>query len=224
MIRALIFDFDGLILETEGPEFDSWQWLFREQGTEFPLSFWPSVVGMGVGDAPSILGYLEELLGHPVDREALKEKREQYEAESLLALPIMPGVEAYLEDAKRLGLKLGLASSSDHAWVDGHLARLGLIDYFEVIRCSDDVPITKPDPALYLAALEGLGVRAEETVAFEDSPNGVAAAKGAGLYCVAVPTSITRSLNLDQADRVLDSLASLPLERLLAEMDGHHSR
>ena len=99
----------------------------------------------------------------------------------------MPGVLDYLRDAHRLGLKVGLASSSSCAWVEGHLVRLGLREYFDCVRARDDVSITKPDPALFLSAVETLGVQPCEAIAFEDSRNGLIAARRAGLHCVAVP-------------------------------------
>jgi beta-phosphoglucomutase-like phosphatase (HAD superfamily) len=100
--------------------------------------------------------------------------------------------------------------------VTGHLARLGLTAHFEHIRCQEDVARTKPDPALYLETLRALDVRADQAIALEDSLNGVLAAKGAGLFCVAVPNALIRHLDFCPADLRLDSLADLPLEDLLA--------
>jgi beta-phosphoglucomutase-like phosphatase (HAD superfamily) len=101
-----------------------------------------------------------------------------------------------------------------------HLERLGLIEYFQVIRASDDVKKTKPDPELYLSACAGLGVPASQAIALEDSPNGVAAAKNAGMYCVAIPNVLTRRLPLEQADLRLDSLEEMRLESLLAKAEA----
>jgi putative hydrolase of the HAD superfamily len=116
-------------------------------------------------------------------------------------------------------LKIGLASSSDHGWVDGFLVKLGLMDWFEAVRCSDDVDgRSKPDPAVYLSAINGLGVAANRAMALEDSPNGLAAAKAAGLYCAAVPNPMTRLLNFDQADLRLESLAQMPLAQIIDEV------
>jgi len=111
-----------------------------------------------------------------------------------------------------------VASSSSRAWFSGHLTRLELSQHFVCIACRDDVPRTKPDPALYLAALAALGVRPEEAIALEDSPNGVLAAKRAGLFCVAVPNLLTRQLPLDHADLQIPSLAAFPLPELLREV------
>ena len=125
-------------------------------------------------------------------------------------------VHDYLAEAGRLGLHLAVASSSSRAWVHGHLTRLALHQHFFCIKCRDDVSHPKPDPALYQAALEALGVEPQEAIALEDSPNGILAAKRAGLFCVAVPNPLTSQLSLAQADLQVASLADLPLTRLLA--------
>jgi HAD superfamily hydrolase (TIGR01509 family) len=135
----------------------------------------------------------------------------------------LPGVVEYLREARGLGLKIGLASSSDRAWVHGHLGRLGLLHHFDTTTCVEDTGAHKPDPSPYLAVLETLSVAPSEAVAFEDSPHGIAAAKAAGMLCVAVPNSITRQLRLEQADYRLDSLALLPLSQLLSRLDGRRS-
>lgn len=217
MIRALIFDFDGLVLDTEVPDFLSWQEIFEDYGGCLPLSAWATCIGTSE-DAFDPLDFLEAQLGQPVDREAIRSKREQRAIELAKKQPILPGVKNYITDAKRLGLKLGLASTSSRDWVTKHLSRLELREQFDCIRCADDVRHVKPDPELYHAVLDALGVRADEAIALEDSPNGILAAKRAGIFCVAVPNSLTRYLSLDQADLRLTSLADLPLEKLLWEI------
>jgi len=128
---------------------------------------------------------------------------------------VLPGIVEYLEDADRLGLRVGIASSSSRNWVLGHLERLGLSDRWECIRCWGDVERAKPWPDLYLAVLDHLGVPPSEALAFEDSPNGIAAAKAAGMICVAVPNPLTDALDLSKADVRLGSLAEMPLPELL---------
>jgi HAD superfamily hydrolase (TIGR01509 family) len=214
MINALIFDFDGTILETEGPIFQSWQELYQSYGCQLSLEGWSA----NIGTAEEVFDPFEELekcLGCSLDRQRIEPARRQREIDLILTQPALPGVVDYIQEAKRRDLKLGLASSSSCAWVIGHLARLGLLEFFDVINAGDDVPLTKPDPALYLLTLEGLGVHGEQAVAFEDSPNGVLAAKRAGMYCVAVPNALTRLLPIDHADLRLESLADMPLEELL---------
>lgn len=224
MIQALIFDFDGLILDTETPLFQSWQELFSQYNCQLSLATWSETIGTAeVIYDPFV--ELEKQLGSPLDREALATKRLAREIALINAQPIMPGVKEYLLQANALGLKIGLASSSSRQWVTSHLERLGLIGYFNCIRASDDVAVTKPDPALYRAVLAQLKLAPQEALALEDSPNGVLAAKQAGLFCVAIPNPLTSHLSLSHADLILPSLVGYSLETLLQEVnkrrDGH---
>jgi HAD superfamily hydrolase (TIGR01509 family) len=212
--RGLVFDFDGLILDTERPEYQSWLEIYGEHACELPLSVWAACIGTAM-DVFNPYDHLESLLGKPIDREAVRAKHKARCAELLEGQLVLPGVQQYILDAKLMGVKLGVASSSSRWWVAGHLERLGLIEHFDCIRTRDDVPHSKPEPDLFLAAVECLGLHPEEAIAIEDSPNGVTAAKRAGLFCVAVPNLITRELPLEHADLVLTSLAELPLEQLL---------
>ena len=213
MIKALIFDFDGLILDTEVPEYQSWQETYQAYGCSLSLSKWTE--GIGSYDALGPYDDLEQQLGQPVDRAAIRAKQRTRFNELMADQSILPGVERYIIKARELGLKLGLASSSSRSWVTGYLAQLGLEAYFDSITCCDDVERTKPDPALYLATLQALKVKAHEAIALEDSPNGVLAAKRAGIFCVAVPNALTQRLSLDLADLQIPSLAELSLEKLL---------
>ncbi len=220
MIRGLIFDFDGLILDTELPEFDAWQSVYADHGGALSLDAWAICIGTAP-DAFDPIADLEKQIGRSLDRAALRRQHKARSLSMIHAQPILPGVIDVLTDAKARGLKLGVASTSKRAWVAGHLDRLGLIGYFDCIRCGDDVENVKPAPDLYLAALDCLNLAPDEAIAFEDSPNGVLAATRAGLYCVAVPNPVTRRLSLDHAHRQIASLADLSLGRLLAELDNH---
>lgn len=218
-MRGLIFDFDGLILDTEMSDYVSWQEVYQEHGVELPLEKWASIVGgKGASDFDPY-DYLEELINRKVDREAIWIKRRKDHLEHLETLPILPGVEETLADAKKMGLKLGVASSSPENWVIGHLTRLGLVKKFDVICTADDVENTKPDPALFLLAAKKLEVSPDEVIVFEDSPNGALGAKRAGMFAVAVPNPLTSQLDLSHADLILDSLGDISLEELIARVE-----
>ena len=214
MIRALVFDFDGLILDSESPTFASWAEVFRSQGAELRLEIWSRYIGLVHGSFDP-QEHLERALGHPVDMEPLRAEKRRRFREMLLAQPVMPGVMDYLDGARRLGLATAVASSAPGEYVRGELRRLGLFDRFAAVKCGEDAPRCKPAPDLYLAAVAALGVAANEAVALEDSPNGVAAAKAAGLFCLAVPNAVTGHLDLGRADWTTPSLAELPLEELI---------
>jgi HAD superfamily hydrolase (TIGR01509 family) len=218
LIRALIFDFDGLILDTEEPIYRSWVEVYEAHGQALPFDSWVKTVGSS-NQAFHPQHHLEERLGRPLSQEVI-EGRIERRAELVLAQPLLPGVVELIESAREIGLKLGVASSSSRDWVDGHLRRLGIRERFDCVRCRDDVEHVKPEPDLYLAVISCLGVRADEAVAIEDSPNGIASAKRAGLRCVAVPNPITAGLDLTQADLQLGSLAEVSLPELLIAVFG----
>jgi HAD superfamily hydrolase (TIGR01509 family) len=214
-IKALLFDFDGLILETEVPAFQAWDEIFRAHGVELSRERWRDYIGRE-GGWFDVYAHLEELTGRPVDREALKARRTARRDELLSTQELQRGVAELFAQARARGLKVGVASSSTREWVCGHLERLAFQNDWDAIVCRADVAKAKPAPDLYLRAVELLGVAPDEAVALEDSPNGIAAAKAAGLWCVAVPNPLTRDLDLSRADARLASLADLPLDQLLA--------
>jgi len=220
VIRGLIFDFDGLILDTESTVYQSWLELFQEFGQVLPFDEWGQIIGISVNEHFDPLERLEKALGYPLkDRENVRAHRLERELALIDQQPILPGVVDYLEDARRLGLKLAIASSSELDWVGGHLQRLGLIGYFEAVHTSDDVQRAKPHPELYNLALKSLALKSDEAIVLEDSPNGVTAAQAAGIFSVAVPNPLTAQLDLDHADLRLTSLAEIPLEMLIKKVE-----
>jgi HAD superfamily hydrolase (TIGR01509 family) len=216
LIRAVVFDFDGLILDTEEPVYRSWLEVYEAHGQELPFERWVQIVGSSTtGFHPQ--HHLEERLGRPLPNEVL-DRRIGRRTELVLAKKLLPGVVERIDEAHALGLKVGVASSSSTEWVRGHLARLGILERFDCMRCRDDVASVKPEPDLYLSVLDCLGVPASGAIAIEDSPNGVVAAKRAGMRCVAIPNSITARLDLSAADVLLASLADVTLPELLSTL------
>jgi HAD superfamily hydrolase (TIGR01509 family) len=161
------------------------------------------------------LSHLETLLGRDLTTLDLSARAMERNLARILLLQPLPGVAGTLRAARRLGLKLAVASSSRHSWVDSHLTRLGLTHFFQVVRCADDVSCTKPAPDLYLSALAALGVNADEAIAFEDSPNGVLAARRAGLFVVAIPNPVTAQLKFEGESLRVESMEELDLDGLL---------
>lgn len=215
MIRALVFDFDGLILETETPAYQAWVEVYREFGHELPRELWLEYIGREGGwfDA---LEYLERLIGPRDDRDAIEKRRDARKTELVMAVAETAGLRALLADAQARELRLAVCSSSTPKWVLGHLGRLDLLAFFDHIQCRDRPELrAKPAPDLYLAACAGLGVRPDEAIAFEDSRNGMLAAQAAGMRCVVVPNELTIAMDLDGADHRFESLSAISLQELL---------
>ncbi|MBI3152162.1 MAG: HAD family phosphatase [Chloroflexi bacterium] len=218
-VKALLFDFDGLILDTETPEVLVWQSIYREHGFDLPVDEWEKTIG-GYGistfDAAEHLSLLSQ------GRLDSASMRTRYRRESDLlihASPIMPGVVNMIEQARGQGISSAIGSSSPHSWVDAHARRLGIFHYFKHIICQDDVPPgrTKPNPDIYLKALDMLKVQNTEAVVFEDSLNGVEAARRAGIFVVAVPNPLTAKMGVS-GDLTVSSLVDLSLQDLQAKI------
>jgi HAD superfamily hydrolase (TIGR01509 family) len=221
-VAALVFDFDGLILDTETCTYETVAEIFAEHGAVLDPAWWQSIIG--TADRPHWTEVLAERLGRPVDRAALMARREERRLAILHALPVCDGVAELLDAAAAARVPCAVASSSAAEWVEGHLERLGLRGRFAHVVTSDDVggeiARTKPAPDLFRIAAERLGVPPGRCVALEDSPNGVAAARAAGMAVVAVPGPMTAGADLTAADLVVASLADVTLDRLAALADG----
>jgi len=220
-IKALVFDFDGLIVDTEVPIFRVWQRIYRERGQELPLERWLTIIGTAAGPFDPVID-LGQRTGQKLDEREIKELERLYYQEATAIQQLLPGVLDYLVGARRLGLKTAVASSSSRTWVMDHLGRFGIAGHFDAIVCREDVKRTKPDPELYRTALQRVDVQPAEAIALEDSSNGVHAAKAAGLFCVAVPNPLTADLDLGEADLRVLSLEALPLRDLLKEAQRVH--
>ena len=214
MLRAIIFDFDGLILETEEPTYQSWAEIYKSFGFPLPFSTWMANVGTTQGDFDP-QRELEKLMNDHLDWSQIEARRRLIEDHLIEAQVALPGAEQYLHDARSLGYKVGIASNSPIDWVTKYMTRLDLADCIDYFSTSEHVQHIKPDPEIYLNALRGLSVRADEAIALEDSLIGVRAARRAGLFCVAVPNPLIKEAIFDDANFQLASLEELPLESLL---------
>ncbi|HEX6488682.1 MAG TPA: HAD-IA family hydrolase [Candidatus Dormibacteraeota bacterium] len=214
-LQAVVFDFDGLIVDTETPLFTTWAEFFREHGHELELERFTDVIGSADHFDPVL--HLEGLVGAFDDREAVRERiRERYYEKVWLQDPL-PGVVEAVSQAQALALGLGVASSSRRPWIEQHLERLGLRSAFACLACREDPPGLrgKPHPDVYEAVLLCLGVEPAAALAIEDSPNGIRAAKTAGLRCLAVPNGLTAHLDLSEADALAASLTEVSLDAFL---------
>ena len=216
MIKALVFDFDGLIVDTEVPIFRAWQRIYREHGQELPLDQWLRIIGTASGPFDPVID-LAKKTGTKLDERELKALEVLYYQEATALQQLLPGVVDYLVNARELGLKTAIASSSTRKWVMDHLNRFGIGGHVDAVVTREDVKRTKPDPDLYVTALQRLHVSPAEAIAFEDSSNGVQSAKAAGLFCVAVPNPLTADLDLSEADLRLLSLDAMPLRDIIKE-------
>jgi HAD superfamily hydrolase (TIGR01509 family) len=212
MIDAFVFDFDGLIVDTEWCEYVSISEQFERHGQTYAVEHFQQFVGTAW---PT--GWTQELIdavGAPLDAVQLNIDRRLRRDELLHATGVLPGVVELLDAARAHGLALAVASSSTRDWVEPHLERLGLRDRFAAVLTRDDVERAKPAPDLFAAAARTLDVSPMRTIAFEDSFNGCTAAKGAGMVCVVAPNRITMIQDFSHADLVVPSLAQLEIETL----------
>jgi HAD superfamily hydrolase (TIGR01509 family) len=218
-ILALLFDFDGLILDTETPEVHVWKRIYAEYGFEYPMDLALRTIGILGDPGFDSAAYLHELTRDSLDVQATR-ARHRRESNVLIELePVCAGLPDTLSEARRLGLRLAVASSSPRSWVEPHLRRLDLLQRFDRIITADYVAPghVKPYPDIYLKALEELGVEARQAIAFEDSLPGLSAARKAGIFAVAVPNPITAMIDLREADLVVQSFTALSLEELLEQ-------
>lgn len=216
-VRALLLDFDGTMLETESSSYGSWRELLAEHDYELTHATWAAAVGTLGGLDPVAL--LEEHLGEPVDRDALEERQSALHRELLVEEVLRPGIQRLVDDARAYGLRRAIVTSASERWVREHLRRLRLdAEWEHVVAADGDPSRAKPAPLLYEEALGLLEVGRDEAVAIEDSPNGVTAAKAAGLTAIAFPNPITERMDLGHADAVVTDLDGVGLAELLARL------
>jgi HAD superfamily hydrolase (TIGR01509 family) len=216
-IKALIFDFDGLLMDTETTLLESWRREWRRHGLELDESRFFADHGGDINDERCAA--LSAAAGPAFDPAASLARRTAYRKEAHAAMGLNPGLGAWLDEAEGEGLQLAVASSSGRAWVTGHLARTGDLARFEVVACGDEVAACKPDPAVYRLALERLGLPPQAALAFEDTPHGVSAAVSAGLRCVAIPHGYVSSTCFPHAALVLPSATTATLTEVLSRTD-----
>ncbi len=216
-VRALIFDFDGTIIDTESAVYETWRELYAGHGHDLPLEVWSQLVGTDYSEAYDPRRDLETLTGKTFDWDAWEDERRERSFEIASRMQPLPGVIERLAEAAALGLPAAIASSSPHRWVSALIEGLGLRERFHHLTTVDDTGRVKPDPSLFLHAIQRLGVKADEALIIEDSLNGLRAAQAAGIRCLIVPGPTTRHLDFTGAWRVADSLDDISIARIVAE-------
>jgi HAD superfamily hydrolase (TIGR01509 family) len=216
VIKAFLFDFDGVVADTEVPTFESWRRVYADHGVELALEDWLPAVGSGssTSGAFDAVAHLERLLARPVDREAVVARRTTLKEELYARAPLLPGVPELLERARDRGIKTAVVTRNQDERVKRHCDLHGLRHGWDTLICANADP-TCDKTELYRHALDVLDVDAHEALAFEDSPSGVRAAKRAGVVCAAVPNEVTRGADFREADVVLASLAGLTIDDVL---------
>jgi len=213
-ITAVVFDFDGLLMDTESTGFAAWQYEWRQHGLELdPAGFWAD----HGGDITELRrAALAAAVGPSFDAAASDARRQAYRAGLNRDLELRAGIDAWLAEGRAAGLRLAVATSSHTGWAEAFLAQVDRVERFDVFACGDEVARTKPAPDVYQLALRRLGVPACQAVAVEDSPHGVAAAQAAGMRCVGIPSPHVTPDRLAAADLVLGSAAEASLAEALA--------
>jgi HAD superfamily hydrolase (TIGR01509 family) len=217
MLRALIFDFDGTILDTELPTFQAWQRMYDAHGQVLSFEEYSAAIGSDY-NAFDPRRTLEERCGKQLNWEQLDAQRRQGCLEIISAQSPLPGINRLLDEARELSLRCAIASSSPSEWVRGHLGRLGLLERFNFISCAENGCPTKPSPEVYLRALRGLGMSTAEALAIEDSPNGVLATQRAGIRCVVVPNELTSKMRFPEEVEIQGSLEEFSLRDYMETM------
>jgi putative hydrolase of the HAD superfamily len=216
MIKAVVFDFDGLIIDTETVWFECFNEVLASYGIDFPIDVFSRCIGT---HGTEMMDYITAKIGTDEQARNVQAVAAELHKKKIVSVQAREGVRDYLEEARRLGLRIGLASSSNRQWIESFLLSLDLSNYFEVIKSSNDVAKVKPDPELYLRAVEALGVEPGEALAFEDSVNGSKAAKAAGLWCVIVPNPVTEKLVFENYDFRLRSMSDQSLTDVIRQLN-----
>ncbi len=220
MITAFIFDFDGLIIDTEYSSYQTWFDIYQTYQIDLPMTEWIKCVGSS-NDEFDPIRYLRTKTDAFLDETKIRKQQFERHHNISHSMPILPGVETYLNYAKQNNIKLAVASSSSYRWVSSHLETKGLLTAFDLIITADDVDRVKPAPDLFIKVKEEFGLKDYEGIIFENSAHGILAGFLSKLFCVAVPNTITQGLNFEKADLVIKGLDTISPPELLRQLNGY---
>ncbi len=223
-LEAVVFDFDGLIIDSEWAIYETARAAFTVHGHDLTVAAWATIVGLGDDDDDRAWATLLSAMGiEDLDRAAFSATHAEQDRSNRDSLPLLPGVEVLVDSLTAASVPIGVASSSSVAWLERHLERLDLLHRFGTLVGADVVGgVGKPAPDVYVRACADLGADPGHSVALEDSAHGVTAAKAAGMAAVAVPSRITRHNDFAQADLVVDSVAHLTVTDLASLVERAH--
>lgn len=216
MTRAIVFDFDGLLMDTESTSFLSWQYEWTQWGLTLEVASFFANHGGDVTD--DRYATLAAAVGPRFDRAVSHRRRVAYRDKLHEQLDLADGLRGWLDEAAGLGLRLAVASSSPRQWLTTHLGRVGVLDTFDVLAAGDEVARHKPAPDVYQLALGRLSLSGAAAVAVEDTAHGVAAAHAAGMRCIAIPNPFVTPDRVSHADLVLSSASELSLTDALRQL------
>lgn len=206
--KAVLFDFDGIIIDSEWPIYQTWKQVFAHEGHILKLETYVQCIGSDF-DTWSPEKHLESLTGKSYDWQTINSKRQVTLEADLQDAQTLPGVRELIAKIKADGKKIAIVSSSSHRWVDTWLEKLDLIKDMDQVVCKGDAPHIKPAPDLYLEAVKRFNIHASKCLVLEDSLNGVKAAKAAHCPAIAIPSRLTNCLDFSTADAEIQSLKLL---------------
>ena len=209
--RGIIFDFDGVLVDTEWAIYQSWVQLYAREGQEISIATYSPCLGAGYSHW-NPADHLETLTGKRYDWDVETPARQAVLEADLERSGLMDGAIELLDWCAEQGIPMTVASSSSRRWVQGWLERLGIYERFAGVFTRTDGYAVKPDPALFLAAQQCMNLPKEDCLIIEDSENGTISAQNAGIPCVAIPNRMTESSNFSRAAYRMASLRALLLE------------